>query len=109
MKGYVPMQARTETGTMLDPGGVQLSVHHVLGPCRAYQREFDIPLIVKGVMNPEDAKRCVDVGVDVVYVSNHGGRQLDHTLACIDALPGVVEAVDGRIPVVVDGGFMRGA
>ncbi|GIS19481.1 MAG: hypothetical protein CM15mP120_13970 [Pseudomonadota bacterium] len=60
-------------------------------------------------MNPEDAKRCVDVGVDVVYVSNHGGRQLDHTLACIDALPGVVEAVDGRIPVVVDGGFMRGA
>jgi glycolate oxidase len=49
------------------------------------------------------------MGVDVVYVSNHGGRQLDHTRSCIDALPEVVEAVDGRVPVVVDGGFMRGA
>ena len=60
-------------------------------------------------MHPEDAKQCVDAGVDVVYVSNHGGRQLDHTVACIDALPAVVEAVAGRVPVVVDGGFMRGA
>jgi glycolate oxidase len=50
----------------------------------------------------------VDAGVDVVYVSNHGGRQLDHARACIDSLPEVVEAVAGRVPVVVDGGFMRG-
>ncbi len=70
---------------------------------------FDIPLIIKGVAVAEDAKRCVESGVDVVYVSNHGGRQLDHTRACIDALPEVVEAVDGRVPVIVDGGFMRGA
>jgi isopentenyl diphosphate isomerase/L-lactate dehydrogenase-like FMN-dependent dehydrogenase len=71
--------------------------------------EFDIPLIIKGVNVADDARRCVEAGVDVVYVSNHGGRQLDHTRACIDALPEVVDAVDGRAPVVVDGGFLRGA
>jgi glycolate oxidase len=70
---------------------------------------FDIPLIVKGVNVAADARRCVESGVDVVYVSNHGGRQLDHTRGCIDALPEVVEAVAGRAPVLVDGGFMRGA
>jgi len=48
-------------------------------------------------------------GVDVIYVSNHGGRQLDHGRGCIDSLPEVVAAVDGRAPVVVDGGFLRGA
>ena len=69
----------------------------------------DIPLIVKGVARGDDAARCVEAGVDVVYVSNHGGRQLDHTQACIDVLPEVVDAVAGRAPVWVDGGFMRGA
>jgi isopentenyl diphosphate isomerase/L-lactate dehydrogenase-like FMN-dependent dehydrogenase len=69
----------------------------------------DIPLIVKGVMHEDDAARCVEAGVDVIYVSNHGGRQLDHAMACIDALPQVSQAVAGRVPVVVDGGFMRGA
>ena len=69
--------------------------------------KYSIPLIVKGVMDASDAARCVEAGVDVVYVSNHGGRQLDHMKACIDALPDVVEAVDGRVPVVVDGGFLR--
>jgi glycolate oxidase len=71
--------------------------------------KFDIPLIIKGVNVADDARRCVEMGVDVVYVSNHGGRQLDHTRACIDALPEVVQAVGGRVPVWVDGGFMRGA
>ena len=70
--------------------------------------KFDIPLIIKGVAVAEDAARCVELGVDCVYVSNHGGRQLDHTRACIDALPEVAAAVDGAVPVLVDGGFMRG-
>ena len=73
------------------------------------KERFDIPLIIKGVNIAEDAKRCVEMGVDVVYVSNHGGRQLDHTRSCIDALPEVVDTVEGRVPVLVDGGFMRGA
>ncbi|MBX3706243.1 MAG: alpha-hydroxy-acid oxidizing protein [Pseudomonadales bacterium] len=70
---------------------------------------FAVPLVVKGVGVAADAARCVEAGVDLVYVSNHGGRQLDHTRACIDVLPEVVEAVDGRVPVLVDGGFLRGA
>jgi isopentenyl diphosphate isomerase/L-lactate dehydrogenase-like FMN-dependent dehydrogenase len=73
------------------------------------KQRFDIPLLVKGVATAEDAARCVDAGVDGVYVSNHGGRQLDHTRGCIDVLPEVVAAVAGRTPVVVDGGFLRGA
>lgn len=70
---------------------------------------FDLPLIIKGVNAAEDAQRCVDSGVDVIYVSDHGGRQLDHTRPCIDALADVVPAVNGAVPVVVDGGFYRGA
>jgi glycolate oxidase len=70
--------------------------------------KYDIPLVLKGINVSEDARLAVEAGVDVVYVSNHGGRQLDHGRACIDALPEVVEAVDGRAEVVVDGGFMRG-
>jgi isopentenyl diphosphate isomerase/L-lactate dehydrogenase-like FMN-dependent dehydrogenase len=73
------------------------------------KERYGIPLVVKGVACAEDAARCVQAGVDVVWVSNHGGRQLDHTRACIDALPEVVEAVAGRVPVLVDGAFMRGA
>ena len=72
------------------------------------KRTFAIPLVIKGINTAEDAQRAVDAGVDVVYVSNHGGRQLDHARACIDSVPEVVDAVAGRVPVVVDGGFMRG-
>jgi len=73
------------------------------------KEKFDIPLFVKGINRTDDAARAVDAGVDVIYVSNHGGRQLDHGRGCIDSLPEVVAAVDGRAPVVVDGGFLRGA
>lgn len=70
---------------------------------------FDIPLVVKGINTAEDANRAVEAGVDVVYISNHGGRQLDHGRGAIDSLPEVAAAVDRRVPVVVDGGFLRGA
>ena len=66
------------------------------------------PLILKGLLNPNEAREAVKRGVDGVIVSNHGGRQLDGAVASIRALPGVVEAVDGRAPVMVDGGFRRG-
>jgi glycolate oxidase len=69
---------------------------------------FDIPLILKGIATAEDATVAVQHGVSVVYVSNHGGRQLDHGIGAIDALPEVVKAVAGRAEVVVDGGFVRG-
>src|SRR6516225_1344911 len=73
--------------------------------CKA---KFDIPLIVKGIATVEDAERAVELGVDCVYVSNHGGRQLDHGLGAIDALPEIVEAVGGRARIIVDGGISRG-
>ena len=59
-------------------------------------------------MDPRDAERAVNEGIDGVSVSNHGGRQLDTAAATIDALPAVVEKVGGRIPVLVDGGIRRG-
>ncbi|MBW2027967.1 MAG: alpha-hydroxy-acid oxidizing protein [Deltaproteobacteria bacterium] len=67
-----------------------------------------VPLIIKGVATAEDAELAVKHGADVVYVSNHGGRQLDHCFGSMDVLPEVVEAVGGRAEVVIDGGFVRG-
>jgi isopentenyl diphosphate isomerase/L-lactate dehydrogenase-like FMN-dependent dehydrogenase len=70
--------------------------------------EFDLPILVKGLITGEDAALAVEHGAAGVVVSNHGGRQLDNAPATIDALPEVVEAVDGRIPVLLDGGIRRG-
>jgi glycolate oxidase len=67
-----------------------------------------VPLILKGVATAEDAALCVEHGVDVVYVSNHGGRQLDHGRGTMEVLPEVLAAVRGRARVIVDGGFLRG-
>ncbi|MXP65294.1 alpha-hydroxy-acid oxidizing protein [Roseomonas sp. M0104] len=75
---------------------------------RRIRDRFDVPLILKGIGTAEDAALCVEEGVQVVYVSNHGGRQLDHGLGAIEVLPEVVEAVRGRATVVIDGGFSRG-
>ncbi len=76
---------------------------------KRFKDSHDIPLILKGVAGAEDATIACDLGVDVVYVSNHGGRQLDHGRGAIEVLPEVVAAVDGRASVMVDGGFMRGS
>jgi isopentenyl diphosphate isomerase/L-lactate dehydrogenase-like FMN-dependent dehydrogenase len=67
-----------------------------------------LPVGLKGIMTAGDARRAVEEGVAIVWVSNHGGRQLDHTEATIDALPPIVEAVAGRAAIVIDGGFGRG-
>jgi glycolate oxidase len=69
---------------------------------------LDIPVIVKGIATAEDAKRALEHHVEVVYVSNHGGRQLDHGRGCADILPEIVDAVDNRAEILVDGGFLRG-
>jgi isopentenyl diphosphate isomerase/L-lactate dehydrogenase-like FMN-dependent dehydrogenase len=70
--------------------------------------EFDLPVLVKGLIRSEDAALAVEHGAAGVVVSNHGGRQLDSVPATIDALPEVVETVAGRIPVLIDGGIRRG-
>ncbi|HYL76387.1 MAG TPA: alpha-hydroxy acid oxidase [Bryobacteraceae bacterium] len=66
------------------------------------------PVLLKGILNPDDAAIAVKAGVSGIVVSNHGGRNLDTVPATIDALPAVVEKVAGRIPVIVDGGIRRG-
>ena len=67
------------------------------------------PLLLKGVLHPGEAAEAVAHGIDGIIVSNHGGRQLDGAAASFDALPAVVDAVAGRVPVLVDGGIRRGA
>ena len=67
-----------------------------------------MPLALKGIATAEDAAIACEHGVEVVYVSNHGGRQLDHGRGALDNLPEVVKAVDGRAKVWIDGGFSRG-
>ncbi|HET6746463.1 MAG TPA: alpha-hydroxy acid oxidase [Candidatus Limnocylindria bacterium] len=69
---------------------------------------FGVPVIVKGVLHPDDAAEAFEHGAAAVQVSNHGGRQLDAAIASLDALPAVVEAVAGRGPVLFDGGVRRG-
>jgi (S)-mandelate dehydrogenase len=66
-------------------------------------------LVVKGLMSPQDAARAVAVGADGIVLSNHGGRQLDGALSTMDVLPEVVAEVNGRLAVMLDGGFRRGA
>lgn len=70
--------------------------------------ETSMKLVVKGILTPEDARLCVEHGVDGIVVSNHGGRAEDSGLASIEVLPEIVEAVEGRIPILVDSGFRRG-
>jgi glycolate oxidase len=72
------------------------------------RRTVDVPLILKGIQTAEDATLALQHGVDVIYVSNHGGRQLDHCRGAIDLLPEIVSAARGKAEIVVDGGFMRG-
>jgi glycolate oxidase len=72
------------------------------------RKAYDVQLILKGIMTVEDARIAADHGVDVIYVSNHGGRQLDHGLGAIDVLPDIVEAVGEQCKVIVDGGICRG-
>jgi isopentenyl diphosphate isomerase/L-lactate dehydrogenase-like FMN-dependent dehydrogenase len=69
---------------------------------------FGLPVIVKGILHPDDAQLAIEHGAAGIAVSNHGGRQLDATIASLDALPAVVEEVAGRVPVLLDGGVRRG-
>jgi lactate 2-monooxygenase len=76
----------------------------------AFLRErTKLPILLKGVVHPEDARRAIDAGMNGLVVSNHGGRQIDGQVATLDVLPGVVEAVDGRVPVLLDSGVRGGA
>jgi isopentenyl diphosphate isomerase/L-lactate dehydrogenase-like FMN-dependent dehydrogenase len=76
----------------------------------AFVREHtDLPLVLKGILHPDDARLAVDAGADGIVVSNHGGRQVDGAVATLDALPGVVEAAGDRVPILLDSGIRTGA
>ena len=82
----------------------ELSWDHV-----AWLRETtSLPLLLKGILHPEDARLAVAAGIDGLVVSNHGGRQLDTTVSTLDALPELAAAVGGVVPLVLDGGVRRG-
>jgi isopentenyl diphosphate isomerase/L-lactate dehydrogenase-like FMN-dependent dehydrogenase len=95
-----PWRARA-TGQSFQAG---LNWDHV----KRFKDKFDLPLGLKGIATAEDADLACKHGAAFVYVSNHGGRQLDHGRGTLDILPEVVEAVRGRAEVVIDGGFSRG-
>ncbi len=94
-KGMVPSKEGL-LGTMISWGMLE----------RVRQRS-GLPIILKGVTTAEDARLAVEHGVDVVYISNHGGRAIDHGRGTIQVLPEIVEAVQGRAEVIIDGGFVR--
>jgi isopentenyl diphosphate isomerase/L-lactate dehydrogenase-like FMN-dependent dehydrogenase len=75
---------------------------------KRFKDKHNIPLVLKGIATAEDAALCCDHGVDGIYVSNHGGRQLDHGRGSMDVLPEVMSAVRGRAKVIVDGSICRG-
>jgi lactate 2-monooxygenase len=68
-----------------------------------------LPVLLKGILHPDDARRAVDEGIDGIWVSNHGGRQVDGATSTIAALPSIAEAVGGRVPIVMDSGIRSGA
>lgn len=75
---------------------------------RELKRRSNLPILLKGILHPEDAKLAIENGIDGIIVSNHGGRQLDGVIASLDALPSIVKAVKGQIPVILDSGVYRG-
>jgi len=93
----------------VDNSGMQFQAALSWDQVRRYKQKHDLPLILKGIATAEDAELAVKEGVEVVYVSNHGGRQLDHGLGSAAVLPEVLKAVGGKAEVWVDGGFMRGS
>jgi isopentenyl diphosphate isomerase/L-lactate dehydrogenase-like FMN-dependent dehydrogenase len=97
-----PWRARAIEGAAFQAG---LSWDQV----KRYKDKHDLPLIIKGIATVEDAEIAVQHGVEVVYVSNHGGRQLDHGLGSTAVLPEIIRSVNGKAEVWVDGGYMRGS
>jgi isopentenyl diphosphate isomerase/L-lactate dehydrogenase-like FMN-dependent dehydrogenase len=76
---------------------------------RQLREHTKLPILLKGILHPDDARKALEHGADGIIVSNHGGRQVDGAVASLDALPGVVKAVGNQAPVLFDSGIRRGA
>ncbi|MDQ2138719.1 alpha-hydroxy acid oxidase [Alcaligenaceae bacterium B3P038] len=99
----------TNTKKMASVAGRNYDPAFDLDGLKALRDRWPGKLIVKGVCHPQDVDAILALGVDALAVSNHGGRQLDTSVATLDALPGIVRAVQGRVPVLLDGGVRRGS
>jgi len=107
---------RKEFGVPTEDGGVKIRKNTWvaaesgvdLRALKMLRERTRLPLLLKGILSPSDAKLAIDYGVDGIIVSNHGGRQLDGAVASLDALPAVVKQVDGKIPVLIDSGIRGG-
>ena len=75
---------------------------------RELKKRTNLPILLKGILHPEDAKLAIDNGIDGIIVSNHGGRQLDGVIGSLDALPAIAKVVNGQIPIILDSGVYRG-
>jgi len=89
-------------------GGMEFQAALSWDKIARFKATHGIKLILKGIATAEDARRALDMGVEGIYVSNHGGRQLDHGAGAMDVLPEIVDAVAGRAMIIVDGGISRG-
>lgn len=107
LQGLAPL--RTDVARMQGVAGKNYDPAFDLAALQALRDKWPGKLIIKGVVNPLDVNAILGVGVDALVVSNHGGRQLDTGLATLDALPGIAQAVNGRVPVLLDGGIRRGS
>ncbi|MSQ59632.1 MAG: alpha-hydroxy-acid oxidizing protein [Betaproteobacteria bacterium] len=108
LKGYVPLSRRGPDGKVMPGPPFTLQPSMTWELVKRIKGRFKIPLVLKGIACAEDAELAVQHGVEVIYVSNHGGRQLDQARGALDTLPEVVRAVAGRATIVVDGGVLRG-
>ena len=99
--GDITTQAR-HANSQLDPSVTWDDVAWMM-------QEWGGPFAIKGLLTAEDARQAAELGVQGIIISNHGGRQLDHSPATIDVLPEIIDAVDGRAEVILDGGVRRGS
>ena len=111
-------KSKSESGSSAPSSSAQASISRRIGgrddsltwrDVRWLRSITSLPVILKGVLTPEDARDAVASGAAAVWVSNHGGRQLDGAPATLEALPGVARGVSGRVPIIFDGGVRRGA
>jgi isopentenyl diphosphate isomerase/L-lactate dehydrogenase-like FMN-dependent dehydrogenase len=107
-RGAAPGAARATAGPAryrLQPGRLWYTWQYL----DEIRRMLNVPLLVKGILTAEDAKLCVEHGVDGIIVSNHGGRSMDYGPSTLEVLPEIVAAVNRRIPVITDSGYRRGS
>jgi L-lactate dehydrogenase (cytochrome)/(S)-mandelate dehydrogenase len=118
MKGELPRITfgnYVRDGEAIDIGSLAKRMSELLDPGMSWKdvewlrQIWKGTFILKGVLHPDEARKAASEGIDGLIVSNHGGRQLDGAISSIAALPGIVDAVDDRIPVLLDGGIRRGS